>query len=89
MTPKKAKDVLGTDQYIAQEAYAGNYSPALPPHLLAALRDRSPIESMAYGVGGIADSLVLPLPCRVDGQVGVMGGSSACLLACLRVYVLA
>lgn len=28
MTPKKAKDVLGTDQYIAQEAYAGNYSPA-------------------------------------------------------------
>jgi len=27
-TPKKAKDVLGTDQYIAQEAYAGNYSPA-------------------------------------------------------------
>jgi len=28
MTPKRAKDVLGTDQYIAQEAYAGNYSPA-------------------------------------------------------------
>lgn len=28
-TPKKkAKDVLGTDQYIAQEAYAGNYSAA-------------------------------------------------------------
>jgi len=27
-TPKKAQDVLGTDQYIAQEAYAGNYSPA-------------------------------------------------------------
>lgn len=27
-TPKKTKDVLGTDQYIAQEAYAGNYSPA-------------------------------------------------------------
>lgn len=25
-TPKAAKDVLGTDQYIAQEAYAGNYS---------------------------------------------------------------
>lgn len=27
-TPKKAKDVLGTDQYIAQEAYDGNYSAA-------------------------------------------------------------
>merc|ERR1712087_977453 len=27
-TPKRAKDVLGTDQYIAQEAYAGKYSPA-------------------------------------------------------------
>jgi len=27
-TPKRAKDVLGTDQYIAQEAYAGIYSPA-------------------------------------------------------------
>eukprot|EP00931_Biecheleriopsis_adriatica_P065381 TRINITY_DN39910_c0_g1_i1.p1 TRINITY_DN39910_c0_g1~~TRINITY_DN39910_c0_g1_i1.p1 ORF type:complete len:633 (-),score=136.33 TRINITY_DN39910_c0_g1_i1:52-1716(-) len=27
-TPKKAKDVLGTDQYIAQEAYDGNYSSA-------------------------------------------------------------
>eukprot|EP00930_Biecheleria_cincta_P050567 TRINITY_DN3575_c0_g1_i2.p1 TRINITY_DN3575_c0_g1~~TRINITY_DN3575_c0_g1_i2.p1 ORF type:complete len:523 (+),score=113.62 TRINITY_DN3575_c0_g1_i2:24-1571(+) len=27
-TPKKAQDVLGTDQYIAQEAYDGNYSPA-------------------------------------------------------------
>jgi len=27
-TPKRAKDVLGTDQYIAQEAYAGMYSPA-------------------------------------------------------------
>lgn len=27
-TPKRAKDVLGTDQYIAQEAYAGRYSPA-------------------------------------------------------------
>lgn len=27
-TPKKTKDVLGTDQYIAQEAYDGNYSPA-------------------------------------------------------------
>lgn len=27
-TPKSAKDVLGTDQYISQEAYDGNYSPA-------------------------------------------------------------
>lgn len=27
-TPKRTKDVLGTDQYIAQEAYDGNYSPA-------------------------------------------------------------
>lgn len=27
-TPKVAKDVLGTDQYIAQEAYGGVYSPA-------------------------------------------------------------
>lgn len=27
-TPKRAKDVLGTDQYISQEAYAGMYSPA-------------------------------------------------------------
>jgi len=26
--PKLAKDVLGTDQYIAQEAYAGRYTPA-------------------------------------------------------------
>lgn len=25
-TPKKSRDVLGTDQYIAQEAYAGKYS---------------------------------------------------------------
>jgi len=28
MTPKRTRDVLGTDQYIAQEAYDGNYSPA-------------------------------------------------------------
>jgi len=27
-TPKRRRDVLGTDQYIAQEAYDGNYSPA-------------------------------------------------------------
>uniref|UniRef100_A0A7S2VKP8 Protein kinase domain-containing protein n=1 Tax=Zooxanthella nutricula TaxID=1333877 RepID=A0A7S2VKP8_9DINO len=27
-TPKRTRDVLGTDQYIAQEAYDGNYSPA-------------------------------------------------------------
>jgi serine/threonine protein kinase len=27
-TPKKAQDVLGTDQYIVQEAYDGNYSAA-------------------------------------------------------------
>jgi serine/threonine protein kinase len=27
-TPKLARDVLGTDQYIAQEAYAGHYTPA-------------------------------------------------------------
>jgi len=27
-TAPRRKDVLGTDQYIAQEAYAGNYSPA-------------------------------------------------------------
>jgi len=27
-SPKRTKDVLGTDQYISQEAYAGNYSPA-------------------------------------------------------------
>jgi len=27
-TPKQAKDVLGTNQYIAQEAYDGQYSPA-------------------------------------------------------------
>jgi len=27
-TPRRRRDVLGTDQYIAQEAYEGNYSPA-------------------------------------------------------------
>mmetsp|Transcript_99835 Transcript_99835/g.253893 ORF Transcript_99835/g.253893 Transcript_99835/m.253893 type:complete len:541 (+) Transcript_99835:105-1727(+) len=27
-TPKRTRDVLGTDQYIAQEAYDGKYSPA-------------------------------------------------------------
>lgn len=27
-SPKRTKDVMGTDQYISQEAYAGNYSPA-------------------------------------------------------------